>query len=167
MSDKTTIYEITQLMGDKNLIQNDLNEALNTVKDIFYKKYIQKFQIALDEHKELATKESSKEIQLLNALKPFVADNSNKSIDKIISTMCTINTAQSIDREIKKCSTALAPKENSVSAASTSTTCNTSTTIHEDGIYEIDESCKITDFADNSINITEIIFMLLLTGIIQ
>lgn len=161
MSDKTTIYEITQLMGDKNVIQSDLNEAFSTVKDIFYKKYIQKFQIALDEHKELAAKESSKEIQLLNALKPFLADNSNKSIDKIINTMCTLNTAQSINREIKKCSANLVSEENTINAASTN-----STTIHEDGIYEIDETCKPNNLADNSINITEIIFMLLLTGII-
>lgn len=161
MSDKTTIYEITQLMGDKNVIQNDLNEALSTVKDIFYKKYLQKFQVALDEHKELVVKESSREIQLLNALKPFLVDNSSKSIDKIINAMCTLNTAQSINREIKKCSANLISEKNTISAASTN-----SATIHEDGIYEIDETCKPNALADNSINITEIIFMLLLTGII-
>lgn len=164
MSDKSTIYEITQLMHDKQILQNDLVEALNTVKDVFYKKYIYKFQQALDEHRELAKKQSSKEVDLLLALKPFIGENSQQTIDKIIDTMYTLNTAQSIDSEIRKYMPADETEidSNSVRAAST-------TIVHDDGIYEIDENCMQNNSHSNnaSINITEIIFMLLIIGIIK
>lgn len=164
MSDKSTIYEITKLMGSKDTIQNDLNEALSIVKDVFYKKYIQKFRDALNEHRQIAKEQSSKEVDLLMALKPFLGENSKNSIDTIIEVMHTINTAQSIDSEVKKYSevNVEASNDNIINAASTSTI------VHEDGIYEIDDNCveKFT-CPDNSLNITELIFMLMLIGIIK
>lgn len=162
MSDKNTIYEITKLMGNRELLQNDLNEALNIVKDVFYKKYIQKFQDALNEHREMAKQQSSKETQLLIALKPFMAESSHQSIDKIIDIMYTINTAQSIDEEIKKLTISeVESEDNSIRAASTSI-------VHDDGIYEIDENCmNKSQLSTNPMNVTEIIFMLLIFGIIK
>ncbi len=150
-----TIYEITQLMENKNIIQNDLNEAVNTVKSIFHDKYIQKFQMALEEQKDIAKSQSSKEIELLNALKPFMNEKFHANIDKLTDIILSINTVSCINKEIKKYSTPII-----------SSTMSSNTTIHEDGIYEIDESCKRNNFLDNNINITEIIFMLLLVGII-
>lgn len=162
MSDKSTIYEITKLMENKDALQNDLNEVVTMVKDVFYQKYIQKFQTALDEQKNLTKKQSSKEVQLLTAIKPFMNKNSHESIDEIINIMYTLNTAQSIDKEIKKCS------NNTIYSTCTNNVVHaTSSPIHDDGIYEIDENCKKSDFTDSSINMTELIFMLLLGGVIS
>lgn len=161
----STIYEITKLMGNRDTIQSDLNEAINIIRDVFYKKYIQKFQQALDEHRQLARKQSSKEVELLKALKPFLGEDSKDSIDRIIEVMYTINTAQSIDSEVRKCSEEInveTYEDNIINAASTSTI------IHEDGIYEIDDNCmEKSTCPDNSLNITELIFMLMLIGIIK
>jgi hypothetical protein len=156
MSDKSTIYEITQLMNDKKLIQNDLDEVLSIIKDVIHQKYISKFQLALDEQKELVSKNTPKEITLLVALKPFLEETSHTYIDQIIDIMYKVSTAKSIDAEIQKCS--IHKTDN------TSSECEL--TIHDDGIYELDNHCKINkNFS--SINITEIIFMLLVTGTIK
>lgn len=167
MSDKnSSIYEITQLMSNTNIIQNDLIEALNTVKDTFYKKYIKRFQDVLDEHREIAKEQSSKEIDLLLALKPFMDSNSHDSIDKLVDLIYNFNMAQNIDCEIKKYSTIVDEEsENSIKAASLN-----NNIVHDDGVYEIDESClnhTSCNKPNNYINITELIFMLLISGIIH
>jgi len=161
----STIYEITKLMENKDTIQNDLNEAISIMRNIFYKKYIQKFQQALDEHRQMAKEQSSKEVNLLKALKPFLGDDSKNSIDRIIDFMYTINTAQSIDSEVRKCSEEINTNnynDSVINAASTSKI------VHEDGIYEIDDNCIEKSICpENPLNITELIFMLMLIGIIK
>lgn len=156
MSDKNMIYEVTQLMNDKELIQNDLDEAFNVIKETLHQKYISKFQIALEEQKELVNKNTPKEITLLVALKPFLDETSHAYIDQIIDVLYKFSTAKNIDAEIQKCSINKADTNSSEHKL----------TIHDDGIYELDDHCKVNNNF-SSINLTELIFMLLVTGTIK
>jgi len=156
MSDKNTIYEITQLMNDRAVIQNDLDEILGIVKDVIYKKYITKFQLALDEQTDIVSKNTPREIKLLDALKPFMEENSHSNIDKMIAMIYKVNTAKNINTEIQKCSAIDKTNNNS----------DIESTIHADGIYELDNKCAANTRPSNT-NITELIFMLLVIGIIK
>ena len=152
-----TIYEITQLIENKDNIKEDLNIAINSVKDTLYEKYLNKFQTVIDEKKKLVEENSNKEIQLIKAIKPFLASDFQKNIDTMIDLIYKINTAQSIQKELKK-----------IPPASQKNTPNfSSATVHEDGIYEIDKNCIIKNSAPiNSNTVTELIFLLMLGGAI-
>jgi len=153
---ENTIYEITQLMENKDVLKEDLNAAIASVKDVFYQKYINKFQNVIDEQKKIAEENSSKEIQLIKALKPFLSQSSQNSIDTMVELIYKINTAQNIKSEINKVS------KKPQKPADTS-----SKTIHPDGIYEIDDTCLKNNSATvNSSSVTELIFLLMITGAI-
>ena len=128
-----SIYEVTQLLQDKNTIQNDIEEATNLVKDMFYKKYLQKIQQEISTRQEQIKINRPKEIELLYALKPFVAEEKNVVIDKIAESIMMLKTISGMQLELKN-KTNL--EENSE---------------HTDGIYDIDTQCitaKKNNFAN-------------------
>lgn len=155
MSDHNTIFEINKLMNDKGLIKNDLDEITHIIKEVIQQKYISKFEVAIDEQRELVKKNTPKEINLLLALKPYLEQSTHTYIDQIIDLIYKMNTVKNIQAEIEKCAV-VNKMDNNLS--------NPETTIHDDGIYEIDTHCTVNN-TTNSMNITELIFMLLVTGI--
>lgn len=155
MSDHNTIFEINKLMNDKSLIKNDLDEITHIIKEVIQQKYISKFEVAIDEQRELVQKNTPKEINLLLALKPYLEQSTHTYIDQFIDIIYKMNTVKNIQAEIEKCAV-VNKTDNNLS--------NPETTIHDDGIYEIDTHCTVNN-TTNSMNITELIFMLLVTGI--
>lgn len=116
-----SIYEVTQMLQDKNNIQNDMQQAMELVKDMFYKKYLQKIEKEVEIRREKIKANRPKEVELLYAVKPFLAQDKSDVIDKMadsIMMMQTLNTLQSeMNRDYKKES------------------------VHSDGIYDVDENC--------------------------
>lgn len=116
-----SIYEVTQMLQDKNNIQNDMQQAMELVRDMFYKKYLQKIEKEVEIRREKIKANRPKEVELLYAVKPFLAQDKSDVIDKMadsIMMMQTLNTLQSeMNRDYKKES------------------------VHSDGIYDVDENC--------------------------
>lgn len=116
-----SIYEVTQMLQDKNNIQNDMQQAMELVRDMFYKKYLQKIEKEVEIRREKIKANRSKEVELLYAVKPFLAQDKSAVIDKMadsIMMMQTLNTLQSeMNRDYRKES------------------------VHSDGIYDVDENC--------------------------
>ena len=66
------IYQVAEMFNDKNKISADLNEACETIKNMFYKKYFEPvINIMEKEQRELDLHEP-KEIKLLKALERFL-----------------------------------------------------------------------------------------------
>ena len=119
------IYQIAQMIQNKKLIQNDLNEAFSLISTMFQDRYTNRLREAI-EIKQLEHKNNpSKEITLLHSLKPFFSQDQHESIDKAINAFSMIQTLQNFKDSYQKFDT-----QN-----------NASSSIHEDGIYDIDSEC--------------------------
>lgn len=117
-----SLYEVTQMLQDKNAIQNDMEEAISLVRDMFYKKYLKKIQEEIENRREKIKTNRPKEIELLYALKPFMPQEKNFMIDKIAESMMMVKTLTGMQSEIKN--------KN-----------HEGESIHSDGIYDVDTNC--------------------------
>jgi hypothetical protein len=129
MSEINKIYEITQLLSSPENIKNDLNEITDMVFKHFSTKYLSPINAAMASDRQYYNSHPNKEINLLNALKPFWG--SNVDIDKVIDAVNTLRifsdiTSQGIGAEPLQLVTAAAIEDSA---------------IHSDGIYEIDQDC--------------------------
>lgn len=136
MSDKNKIYEITQMMGDRRIIANDINAAKDMVRSMLSEKYIRPIVQAIDKENDRVRKNPSKEAKLLSALKPFFEDERSRGIDSAINALNMANTLKGLASNSRNAAFEK-PKEDfgHMTAAAVDMA------IHEDGIYEIDEKC--------------------------
>lgn len=121
------IYEIAQMMQNKNVIKNDLNEAFSIITTMFQDRYINKLNTAIEIKHLECKKKPSREITLLNSLKPFFKIEQHENINKTINTLYMIQTLQHLKKD-----------------TNINTTNNTNfedSSIHEDGVYDIDDNC--------------------------
>lgn len=139
------IYEITELMKDPDNLKNDINDAMGIVAEFFRKKYILPVEREVRVCSEECRKKPAKEAILLGACKPFV--NNPKLIDDILEAMNSINV-------IRK----LFPTETRI----VSTSDIKDKSIHNDGIYDIDEQCKSNRLNTESISSFNPIILILI-----
>lgn len=118
------VYEITKLMQNPDNLRKDMKEALEIVTEHFRNKYIAPVEREIKCCSEACRKEHVKEIALLEACRPFV-----KKTDGIDLFINIINSINVIDK--------LTPIK--VRAAKLN-----DSSIHKDGIYDIDESCSVS-----------------------
>ncbi len=80
-----------------------------------------------------------REVEFLNALKPFADARGQSSMDKVIDMYRTMSTAKNLQDELKHSLKSSGFKDNrNVRVASIH---QHDSSIHEDGIYDIDTSC--------------------------
>jgi len=91
----------------------------------FRKKYVEKLETAFKKCQKDSAKNPSKEVKLLNALRPFMPSESRDSIDNITEMLTLLSTFENISKEAGE----TLPKISSDSV------------IRQDGIYEVDENC--------------------------
>ncbi len=141
MSDN--IYEIAKMMQNKNILQEDLNEAINLITGHFQKKYTNKIYDVLQHKQQEFTNNPNEHVKLLNALKPFMPETQRPNIDKTINMLIMFDTINSIKSEINpnQNKNISSPNfEKRVSSSSLNMRSKDSA-IHEDGIYEFDNKC--------------------------
>ena len=123
---ESKIYEIAQMIQNKATIENDLKEAKNIVKNMLHDKYINKMHLAIREKHKACCKNPTKEVHLLNAIKPFMHETSHHKIDKAIEMLTLMNTVKGIKSEVAPILYTQNVQEG---------------IIHEDGVYEVDSNC--------------------------
>ena len=133
MSEVNKIIEIKQQLSSPDNFRNDLNELMATAMQHFEKKYISPINRAIQDNKHYYAAHPSREVNLLNALRPYL-DNGN-SIDKIVDIL---NTAR-LFKDISAIKTGDA-SNNVITAAAIE-----DSAVHSDGIYELDEGCINTN----------------------
>lgn len=137
-----SIYEVTQMLQDKNNIQNDMREAVNLVKDMFYKKYLEKIQTEVKDRQEKIKLSRPKEVELIYAMKPFVAHDKSIMLDKLADSIMMMKTINALKSDIK-----IDYKSES---------------LHPDGVYDIDENC----IASKNNNFINAVLMLVMCNMI-
>ncbi len=154
MSDMKKIIELNNLISDNNSLQNDITEISNLIKTMFQKKYISKLSDELKIQKQNHQKNPSKEIQLIQAVKPFISQSRHNDIDKITDALINITTLMDIQKDFlentKKNNVKQTPKkqilpEKQISAMDTTVTQKEDSSIKKDGVYDIDEICLLSN----------------------
>ncbi len=149
MSENNKIYEITKLMQDPDNLKNDIKEALDIVSEHFKNKYIVPVEREIQCCSEECRKEPVKEIALLEACRPFV--NHTDTIDMFINIVNSINVI------------------NRLTPIKIGTAQIDDSSIHNDGIYDIDKSCSVSKHNSNvlmSINPIIIIAIILIIDVL-
>ena len=135
------IYQIAQMFNDKNKINADLNEARETIKNMFYKKYFEPVVSIMQKEREELNMNEPKEIKLLKALQPFLNQNERFLVNKIKDYIILSTIIHKFSSEIK-----IAQQENGSE--------------HKDGIYDLDNDC----LADKNNNFMTTVLICALTG---
>lgn len=100
MQENDIIYKIATQIKDKDNLKNDFKEVIGLASDLFKKKYIYTLQEEVDNHIKIAQKNPTKEITLLQSIKPFVEKDFHENIDKCINTLTNLNVFNSLKSKI-------------------------------------------------------------------
>jgi len=163
MSENNLIYEITQQLSSKKTVQSDINEAIGLVTNYFKNKYIDKIEAVVNENYNKIQKNPTKEIQLLNAIKPFLKETQHEQFNKFISSFTAVTAIQNIRSDIKNHDVV------SIQSVNLQEKTKKDPSIKSDGIYDIDESCikrkKVQHNNPFSHDMTMILFLLLILNV--
>lgn len=131
MQENNVIYEIAEKIQDKQIVQNDFKEAFSLVTNMFKSKYIDKLEDELKVNINNVKNNPTKEITLLNAIKPFMKENKQKNLDDIVDMMTSISAISY-----------MLPKQNDEpNIIKINSITKQDSSVKEDGVYDIDESC--------------------------
>jgi len=133
MSEKR-VYEIAKKLGDKDNLEKDMQEALGLVVGHFKSKYMERLQSAFDKCQENSINNPSKELRLIQAIRPFVPGERHdklKDMEKMLTVMSTFENIRAEAVQIQEQTDEQGKQQDS----------KADTAIHEDGIYEIDQQC--------------------------
>ena len=173
MSNIDNLIELNKIINKEDTLQKDMIEATNLIKSMFQKKYIKKLSEELEICKQDHKKRPTKEIQLLQAIKPFINQNYHQQIDSITDTLINFTTLIDIQKNFNnKLETHQKEKTNKkqIKAMSTVVTKNDDVSIKKDGIYDIDENCLFYNQKNIKIqnnNKTNILYILLLFAMLK
>lgn len=95
------INEMSSMIMNKEYIRKDIVEITNLFKNMVQEKYISKMNDFAIKHKENAIKNPTKEVILMEAIKPFLEKEARFNIDRMIEMINIINTAKSIQMEVQ------------------------------------------------------------------
>lgn len=137
MKNNTRMYEVAQMMRDRNVVQKDLNEAVSMIQGMFRDRYISRLQDAVMEHRTSAQQNPPMEIQLMQALKPFMPEEKQQSIEKAIEMVLMMNTFSNIRDEMSMENMQSMPYMPDKAPGYQ----NSDGSIHRDGVYDVDNVC--------------------------
>ncbi len=147
MSDISEIINLSKMIGSKDAFQNDIMEATSLISSMFRQKYIEKLERELKKQKQTHRKNPTKEIQLIQAVKPFINKERHKEIDNITDILINMTTLMDIQKDFieneKKINEEESKKEE-ILVASALENGGVDPSIKEDGIYDIDETCLLS-----------------------
>ena len=181
------IYEITRLMNDRANIESDMADAFGLVTGLFHDKYVKRLNDAFEKCRENCAKNPSKEVRLIQALKPFTPEENQGSLENAAQVLMLMETLSNIRNEANifhageaKAQAKKNKAENSerlIFAADNTVTEDKVTNadksvyvdnaIHDDGIYEMDMSCVAKRAGGMPVNRMSIVLAGLLMGDIK
>lgn len=127
------IYEISQYIGNDNIIQNELYSSISNIRNNLKNKYISPIKSAIKTESSKLKKEPSPEIRLIEAFKPFVSHTEHKKLNDMIDSIYKIKTLKNISKKFYK--NIDNSDKNKLQIMSNSYPKN------NDAIYEIDDNC--------------------------
>lgn len=163
MSENNRVYEVAQMMRDQSAMRNDMTEAMALVQNMFRDKYISKLQDAVQLHRVGVQSSPPREVQLMSALKAFVPEQNQKSIDNLIDAITMMNTVQNIRDELHSNGMQLGSPPPQYPYPDNST--------HHDGVYDMDHAClsakqAMPGWRSTSNNMTGVFLLMAMMGIL-
>lgn len=131
-TDKTD--ELTYIM-DNNRIGNDI---INSVQTAFKEKYIDKINNVVKNQYDTVLANPTKEMRFMSVIKEFMPNENHEHIDRIINAYSMINTLKNLKSTLNSNNLPMAKMDSGVCAHSIN-----AESIHDDGIYEIDQKCML------------------------
>ena len=113
------------MLQDESVIKDDMEQAANLVREMFYKKYLSKIQKEIDSRQKKIKLNRPKEVELLYALKPFMPQEKSFLVDKMADSIMMAQTITGLQSEVRK-------------------EIDSESSIHEDGVYDVDKKCLAT-----------------------
>ena len=111
--EKNDIYELSQLLGNQNGLENDFSQIITTLKDTLQKKYIQKLHNTANETQNAVIEHPPREVTLLRAMKAFTNDTGKQQMDNMIQALLFLQSIQNVGQDV---SYLLANKEQTLQA---------------------------------------------------
>jgi hypothetical protein len=127
------INDVIAMMKDTNMIKSDVTRAANVVRDMFEEKYAGRIKDAICYHQTKACENPSKEITLIQALKNFMPPGERQRADALINAMSFADTMNSMRGQFA----------NNIE----------NTSIHDDGVYDIDDQCVCGKTTNNALGL--------------
>ena len=167
MQANNVIYEVTKQIKDKNNIKNDMDMATQLVFTMFKEKYLDKISNEFQKKLQHIDKNPTKEINLLNAIKPFFNEENHINIDNTINIMKNFSAISLLkdDSDLNKIEKnehkKILKNDNVVFINSVS---QKDPSVKEDGVYDIDENCLfgISSSKNSQFNFILLFFILLI-----
>lgn len=157
MQNSNSIYEIAELMKDKNYIKNDISQVIQIVYNFFKNKYITSLESEIKTQSINIKNNPSKEMKLLALMKEFVPEQIHSDIDSLLNTMTTVSAISSIKEKLNPDN----QQQNIIKAASVDPS------IKADGVYDIDENCTISSQNTSSLNFSSMLAFVLLIAVLS
>ena len=134
MEKSALLQNIGDLLGTNIDFNEDIRQMRESIINIFKENYINKMRSLIEDNRIQAKENPTKEIVLLQAIKPFINSQSHTIIDEITEAMNTIRILENFNQKISNLHSNRSEnkKEQII--------------VDKDGVYEIDELCL------NSIN---------------
>ncbi|NLK97567.1 hypothetical protein [Defluviitalea saccharophila] len=129
MSNNQLLQNLGGVLGTSIDLQQDLNEIMEIIRNKFKEKYINRIESLIQGNRMQAQENPTREIALLQAVKPFLNPNIHLQIDQLIDAMNTFRTFQNISQQVKSVQLQSSGSEEERPL------------IQDDGVYEIDENC--------------------------
>lgn len=136
------LYEMTQMLNNKQNMQEDMSLAMEAFSNVFKEKYLNRInQAMLKSHNDVRSN-PTKEICLLEALKPFAATSETvSSIERSIELFTTMNVLKKMGFAKHSKTPEENLSQNYYSASSINDNDVKASSVHSDGIYDVDENC--------------------------
>ena len=134
MSQENKIYEITQMMSDNQIIRGDVNHAAGMIKAMLSEKYIAPITRAINTENKKARKNPCKEARLLAALKPFMDPSNHAALDNAIDALYMAETFRGLTGHLPTPRHHAPPRQTHAAHVQDAS-------IHDDGVYDIDQRC--------------------------
>ena len=154
------LNEISELFSNPENIQRDLREAFKLMKEYMHGKYMEKMMKVVRAYQANSVNNPSAEISFLRSWMPFIPPESHRGINELTGMLETARTLSELRAGLSNMRPVYAG-DNKDSMASRQTQAHSS--LHKDGVYDIDELCKSSTHSENRggfENMAMLIFML-------
>jgi hypothetical protein len=100
MENGDIIQEMAAIITEPESLQNDIVEITKVIGEMINEKYIQKMNLVIQEHAEKVDANPPKAGVLLQAMKPFIRNEAQPNLDRMIALMNMMRVANSLQSAI-------------------------------------------------------------------
>jgi hypothetical protein len=132
-----SITEITALFNDPDSLKADMSEGLGLMREHINRKYVNKIGKIIKACEDSIDANPSKEVMLLEALKPFAPSALSEKIEGFIGMHKQMHILNEIQNRLST------PDNTPFGLSAASSEKSKISSVHEDGVYDIDENCVL------------------------